>query len=114
MNISMKDNIVTIELDDVKHTLTRAQARTLSNQIIATIEETEDYLSLKKGDPIYYVDPEEGIIEEGTIYSVHIKNNRVDVFSVDFKDDFDEFDGKGLGVHFFRDKSRAEDALKRA
>ena len=112
MNISMKDNIVTIELDGVKHTMTRAQARTLSNQIIATIEETEDYLSLKKGDPIYYVDPEEGIIEEGTIYSVHIKNNKVDVFSVDFKDDFDEFDGKGLGVHFFRDKSRAEDALK--
>lgn len=114
MNISMKDNIVTIKLDDTVHTMTRSQARMLCNKIIATIEETEDYLSLKQGDPIYYVNVDEGIVEEGTIYFVHIKDNQVDSFSVDFKDDFDEFDGAALGIHFFRDKSRAEDALKRA
>ena len=114
MNISMKDNIVTIELDGVKHTMTRSQARMLSNKIIAIIEESEDYLSMKQGDSIYYTNVDEGIIEEGTIYFVHVKDNQVDSFSVDFKDDFDEFDGAALGVHFFLDKSRAEDALKRA
>lgn len=114
MNTSMQNNIVTIELDGITHAITRSQARMLSNKIIATIEESEDYLSMKQGDSIYYTNIDEGIIEEGTIYFVHIKDNQVESFSVDFKNDFDEFDGKTLGVHFFLDKSRAEDILKRA
>lgn len=35
MNTSMQNNIVTIELDGVKHTITRSQARMLINTIFA-------------------------------------------------------------------------------
>ena len=104
----------TIELDGVRHELTRKEARALVNSIIAKLNETEDYLSLKAGDTIYYVDTEEGYVEEGKIFSIHIKGEKVDEFFVEFPEsnDFDGFDGKALGKTFFIDKSCAEDALK--
>ncbi len=115
MQVSMKDNIVTIELDGVEHKVSRSQARMISNKLLAVLEEKEDYLSLEKGDDIYYVDKTEGVVEKGIIFSVQIKNNAVDAFSVEFPEsgDFDEFNGWALGDCFFIDRGRAEDALKR-
>lgn len=117
MNIKMLDNnTVGIELDGVEHKVTRSQARMIANKLMATIEEKEDYLSLEKGDTVYYVNIDEGMVEKAIIFSIHIKDNKVDSFSCDFPDcnDFDEFKGSALGNSFFIDKSRAEDELKRA
>lgn len=71
------------------------------------------YLNLQKGDDIYYVDRENNEIEHGIIYSVYFKDCNVDSFSVDFDcGDFDEFNGKALGVHYFINKEDAEIALR--
>lgn len=71
-----------------------------------------NYLNLRQGDDIWYADEEEGIVEHGTIHSIHICNNDVKVFSVNFDNgDFDEFDGSGLGTHFFMHQIDAEEAL---
>jgi uncharacterized Zn-binding protein involved in type VI secretion len=73
-----------------------------------------NYLNLRRGDDIWYADEDEGVVEHGTIHSIHIYNNDVKVFSVNFDNgDFDEFCGSGLGVHFFMHKVDAEDALTR-
>lgn len=110
----MRSKTYIVQLDGITHELNREQARSLINRLIAEMNETEDYLSLKAGDTIYYVDTEEGYVEEGKIFSIHIKGEKVDEFFVEFpgSDDFDGFDGKALGKSFFIDRSRAEDALK--
>ena len=73
-----------------------------------------NYLNLRHGDDIWYADDDENIVEHGTIHHVLIKNNKVDTFSVNFDDGtFDEFDGCGLGVHYFLDEMSARDALVR-
>ena len=72
------------------------------------------YLNLKKGDDIYYADKENNKVEHGKIFSIYIKDGKVDTFSIDFDcGDFDEFSGGGLGVHYFTSKNDAEKALKR-
>jgi hypothetical protein len=73
-----------------------------------------NYLNLRRGDDIWYADKEENCVEHGKIHSICIKDDKVESFSVDFDcEDFDEFDGKGLGVYFFMHKIDAEDALVR-
>ena len=111
----MKSKTYTVKLDGVKHKLSRKEARSLVNDLLAQLNDTEDYLSLKSGDPIYYADTEEGRVEEGRVFSIHIQGEKIDEFFVEFPEsnDFDGFDGKALGKSFFIDKSRAEDALKR-
>lgn len=68
---------------------------------------------IKKRSPIWYVDFEEGEIEEGIVHSVCYKDGRIDSFSVDFVEsgDFDEFVGEAIGNNFFASKEMAEQAL---
>lgn len=68
---------------------------------------TEDYAALKMGDPIYYLDSDSGEIEKGHVHGVYFKNGRITTISVNFEDDFDEFDGKGLGTSLFRSEEAA-------
>jgi hypothetical protein len=71
-----------------------------------------NYLNLRHGDDIWYANEDDNIVEHGTIHHVAIKNGKVDSFSVNFDcGDFDEFDGSGLGVHYFMHKVDAEEAL---
>lgn len=70
------------------------------------------YLNLRNGDDIWYANEDDNVVEHGTIHHVSIKNGKVETFSVNFDcGDFDEFDGGGLGVHYFMHKIDAEDAL---
>jgi hypothetical protein len=73
-----------------------------------------NYLNLRSGDDIWYANEDENIVEHGTIHHVSIKNGKIETFSVNFDcGDFDEFDGSGLGVHYFMYKVDAEEALVR-
>ena len=110
----MKPKTYIVQLDGITHELNREQARSLINRLIAEMNETEDYLSLKPGDTLYHVDTEEGLIEECKIFSISIKGEQVDEFYAKFLEskEFDGFYGTALGDTFFIDKSRAEDALK--
>ena len=73
-----------------------------------------NYLNLRRGDDIWYANEEEHVVEHGIIHHVLIKNGKVDTFSVNFDNgDFDEFDGSGLGKHYFMHKVDAEEALVR-
>ena len=92
--------------DDKSIELSQEDALKLAESIFSTA--TEDYTTLKKGDPIYYVDDEEHFVEEGVIFGVERSDGKIESFAVDFKDDFDEFNGKALGVCFFRSKELAE------
>ena len=115
MRVYMENNVIMIELDGVVHAVSRSQALAISNQIIAAVNEKEDYLSLEKGSRIYYANCDEGVVETGIVYSIHIRDDRVvDSFTVEFPEcgDFDEFDGESLGKGFFIDKDRARNALK--
>lgn len=71
------------------------------------ITNTDDYASIQMGDPIYYLDSDSGEIEPGTVHGIYFKNGTVDTISVNFKDDFDEFSGTGLGKSLFRSKEAA-------
>lgn len=71
------------------------------------ITNNEDYSSMKIGDPIFYLDSDNGEIEEGSVHGIYFKNGKVDTVSVDFQDDFDEFDGDGLGRSLFRTEDAA-------
>ena len=66
---------------------------------------------LKKGDQIWYADSKS--IEEGEVTNVVFENERVDKFSVKFKEtrNIEEFYGHCLGIWFFKSKESAEDAL---
>lgn len=73
----------------------------------------EKYLHLKRDDDIYYVDHDNREIEHGKIFSVALKDGKVDAFSVNFDcGDFDEFCGEALGVYYFIDKEEAEAVLR--
>ena len=116
MNIKIENDVITLELNGTTHSMTRAQARMIANKLIAAANEQEDYLSLKAGDTLYYIDKEEGICETAIIVSIHIdENNTVQDFSAEFPEsnDFDEFYGSALGHSFFIDKDLAEHMLKR-
>ena len=71
------------------------------------ITNNEDYASISIGDPIYYLDSDSGEVEAGTVHGVYFKNGTVETISVNFEDDFDEFDGSGLGRSLFRSKEAA-------
>lgn len=54
----------------------------------------------QKGLTVWYID-DSGEPEKGTVFSVEIKNGILDSFSVDFEDDFDEFNGSAWGKYVF-------------
>lgn len=72
----------------------------------------EDYSNLKKGDVLYYADPETGTeVDEGTVSSVEYDADRSDrprELFVDFLHDFDGFYGEVLGRNMFRSRRKAE------
>ena len=71
------------------------------------ITNSDDYTSIQIGDPIYYLDSDSGEIEPGTVHGVYFKNGKVETISVNFENDFDEFDGDGLGRSLFRSQEAA-------
>ena len=71
------------------------------------ITNTDDYASIKMGDDIYYLDSDSGAIEKGSVHGVYFENGKVETISVNFEDDFDEFDGVGLGRCLFRSEEAA-------
>lgn len=76
-------------------------------------DEKEDYLSIENGDDVWYVDYEEGFVEHGIISSVTYKEGRVYVFFVEWDDgDGDEYDGYGLGRHYFLKQANALEELR--
>ena len=76
-------------------------------------DEKEDYLSIENGDDVWYVDYEENRVEHGIISSVTYKEGRVYVFFVEWDDgDGDEYDGYGLGRHYFLKQANALEELR--
>lgn len=71
------------------------------------ITNTDDYTSLKIGDPICYLDSDSGDVEKGTVHGIYFKDGKVETISVNFEDDFDEFDGVSLGKSLFRSEEAA-------
>jgi hypothetical protein len=71
------------------------------------ITNTDDYASIKMGDDIYYLDSDSGAIEKGSVHGVYFENGKVKTISVNFEDDFDEFNGVGLGRCLFRSEEAA-------
>ena len=69
------------------------------------------YRNLKPGDPIWYADIDNGIIEKGVLDSIYFNDGVVTSFFVEFEDDGDLFDGSGLGTHYFDNEEDAKDAL---
>lgn len=67
----------------------------------------------KKGDSIYYVNRELGVVEHGDIYSLRFKNGEIVSVGVLFRDidDFDEFDGSLFGKCLFLDEEMARNKL---
>ena len=80
----------------------------------ALMDWKEDYNSLAPGSKIYYLYRDNGEIEEGTVFSI-VRNGdgigKIVSISVDFKDDFDEFDGSALGDVLFIDKDMAKASM---
>lgn len=73
----------------------------------------EDYLSIENGDDVWYVDYEENNVEHGIITSVTYKDGEVYAFFVEWDyGDADEYDGQGLGRHYFLKQSNALDELR--
>ena len=72
------------------------------------ITSMDDYASLKTGDDIYYLDSDSGEIEKGSVHSIHLQNHQVDTIGVNFGNDFDVFDGAGLGRSLFRSAEAAK------
>lgn len=70
-------------------------------------------LTLKSGDDIWYVDPEEIRLEHGTVFLASYNDSAELVsFSANFDDgDFDEFEGTALNVHYFKDEDDAWAAI---
>lgn len=91
------------------------ETKELINKLrMALMDWKEDYSSLAHGSKIYYIYRDEGEIEEGTVFSVERddnENGKIVSISVDFKDDFDEFEGSALGHVLFIDKDMAEAAM---
>lgn len=68
---------------------------------------------LNKGDRVWYVDIESGVLESGTVFAVEYKDGKLDSFSVNFDSgDFDEFLGIAWEDCIFGSKKSAEEALK--
>ena len=66
----------------------------------------------KKGDDIWYVDFENGVLEHGKVFIVTFQDGKLDTFSINFDDGtFDVFDGSGFNNHYFINKKRAEAKL---
>ena len=72
----------------------------------------DKFLALKPGDAIYYADFDSGAVEKGMLTNVYFSEGRVDSFGVEFADDdWDLFDGSGLGEHYFTTEEDARTAL---
>ena len=68
---------------------------------------------LNKGDRVWYVDIESGVLESGTVFIAEYKDGKLDSFSVNFDSgDFDEFLGVAWGDCLFGSKKSAEEALR--
>lgn len=81
-----------------------------------TAGEIWDVLGLRKGSPVWYVHVDTGEIETGRIFSASFgEDGKLDSFSIDFDcGDFDEFNGKSMGVSVFTSKAKAEQAAVKA
>ena len=72
----------------------------------------ESYIGLTSGNRIYYVNDEDGVIEQGRVHLVEFRDDKVYSISVYFdNNDFDEFYGEALGCCLFVNKTRAEKEL---
>ena len=68
---------------------------------------------LNKGDRVWYVDIESGVLESGTVFIAEYKDGKLDSFSVNFDSgDFDEFLGVAWGDCILGSKKSAEEALR--
>ena len=68
---------------------------------------------LNKGDRVWYVDIERGVLESGTVFIAEYKDGKLDSFSVNFDSgDFDEFLGVAWGDCILGSKKSAEEALR--
>lgn len=68
---------------------------------------SDDYASLRAGAPICYLDSDSGEVERGIVHGVYFENGKITTVSIDFEDDFDEFDGKALGHSLFLSEEAA-------
>ena len=57
---------------------------------------------LKNGDTVYYVDYDAATIETGKVVNAGYCEGKLISFGVDFKDDFDEFEGCAFGTCIFK------------
>lgn len=96
----------------------------VSNNIIEAIKDENRFHTVsvlkintndfpKRGDSIYYVNRELGMVEHGDIYSLQFKNGEIASVGVLFRetDDFDEFDGSNFGECLFLDEEMARSQL---
>ena len=108
------DNQVHLDINSTQIVISQDDALEIIHSLKATLSHTENYLSLKPGDTVWYIDKEEQTMERGEISLISFKDEDiVDSFSVTFPDtnDFDEFLGSALGTCFFISKFKAQQEL---
>lgn len=98
--------------EEYPHAILITKALDMAIDLLNRAADLEDaQKNFSKGDDIWYVDAEMNEIEKGTVDLVTYKNGKIDTIGVLFEDDFDEFDGSGLGHCLFATESAAKNAL---
>ena len=68
----------------------------------------------KVGMTVYYSDKDTGQIDQGIISTVYYKNDKLDIFTIDFDcGDFDEFLGEAWNDCVFNSMESALDSLRK-
>lgn len=96
------------------HTTLITEALQMAVNVLNEKADMEECLkAIKKGSSVWFVDHEEGEIEEAVVRNVHYVDGRIDSFAVDFKESgyFDEFVGEAIGDNFFASEGMAMQAL---
>lgn len=110
MKVTVINNEVVLISNNVKITLSENEAIELMNNLFSTLRNNfEKYDLLKSGDTVYYVDTYDHTIEKGTVFAVDKNSDgKIISISIDFENDFDEFNDIALGSCIFINKNIAE------
>ena len=106
-------NLSLISLEDVKdYILLEIGKRFLEENIGSSFVE-KPRLKIQIGDTLWYVNEEEGLIEECIVVGFELRENRPSLMTVKFENgDVNSFDDDLYGECFFSNKANANEVLK--